>query len=106
MTLLNRAALVSAAMVIGASTVFVINTPAFAALGYSHSLWHGDDVAAINTSNMAVTVCDQERDGNGVSGQFVTTSGAVTTVGDSTGSGIGRPRNCRVDHVPVPSVRG
>jgi len=78
-----------AAMVIGASTVFVMSTPAFAALGYTLTLWQGDDVASINTSNMAVTVCDQERDGNGVFGQFITTSGAVTKVGDPTGSGIG-----------------
>ena len=89
MTLLKRTALVGAAMVIGASTVFVLSTPAFAALGYTLSLWEGDDVAAINTSNMAVTVCDQERDGNGVFGQFVTTSGAVTKIGNSNGSAAG-----------------
>jgi len=78
-----------ATMVIGASTVFVMSTPAFAALGYTLTLWRGDNVASVNTSNMAVTVCDQERDGNGVFGQFVTTSGTVTKIGDPTGSGIG-----------------
>jgi hypothetical protein len=44
-----------AAMVIGASTVFVMSTPAFAALGYTLTLWRGDNVASVNTSNMAVT---------------------------------------------------
>ena len=89
MTLLKRAALVGAAMVMGASTVFVVSTPAFAAFGHTLTLWYGDNVASIDTSTRAVTVCDQERDGNGVVGEFVTTTGAVVQVGDPTGSGIG-----------------
>jgi hypothetical protein len=80
---------VGAAMVIGASTVFVMSAPAYAALGYVLDLKEGDDAASINTSNFAATVCDEERDGNGVHGNFVTTSGAVTTITDPTGSGIG-----------------
>ena len=89
MTFSKRAALVGAAVVLGASAVFVLSTPAYAALGYTLNLWDGNDVASINTSTMAVTVCDQELDGNGVYGEFITTSGAVTQVSDPTGSNSG-----------------
>jgi hypothetical protein len=85
----TKAAVTAAAVVIGASAVFAASSPAYAAFAYVITQHQGGDYGIFNPSDNVAQVCDAEADGNGVYGEFVTTTGAVTTISDTNGSTAG-----------------
>jgi hypothetical protein len=84
-----RAALVAAAVVIGAGGAVAASSPAYAAFAYVITQHQGGDHGIFNPIDNVGQVCDSEADGNGVRGEFVTTGGTVTTVRDGNGSAAG-----------------
>jgi len=78
------------AVVVAAATAIVVaaSSPASA---YTRQYLSEDspNYAGVGDDRRWVEVCDMERDGNGVKGEFVMINGRTMTVGDGNGSAAG-----------------
>jgi hypothetical protein len=84
-----KAALMAAAVVIGASAAVAASSPAYAAFLYVITQHQGADHAIFNPADHVAQVCDSEADGHGVYGEFYTPNGVMTTISDTNGSAAG-----------------
>jgi hypothetical protein len=91
-----------AAVVLIATSAVAVEAPALAAdqnrtQYFTVSQEHGADYVTIKIGTRYAAVCDQEADGNGVYGEFVSSNGTTTTMTDTNGSQAG------CNHATMPS---